>query len=135
MAHMETSLMEQLEQIGVCEWHRYVDDTFVLLEPDTNIDDVLHVPNEFQPSIKFTHEPEKDNTIAFLDVQVIRTLVKNKCEKIDQDEQQAQTFIFDTTIHRKETFAGLMTDWHSFVPISYKKSTVVSMIQRALSIC
>jgi Reverse transcriptase (RNA-dependent DNA polymerase) len=73
MAHMETSLMEQLEQIGVCEWHRYVDDTVVLLEPDTNIEDVLHVLNEFQPSIKFTHEPEKDNTIAFLDVQVIRT--------------------------------------------------------------
>ena len=35
--------MEQVEQIGVCEWHRYVDDTVVLLEPDTNIDDVLHV--------------------------------------------------------------------------------------------
>jgi hypothetical protein len=135
MAHMENSLMEQLEKIGVCEWHRYVDDTFVLLEPGTNIDDVLHVLNEFQPSIKFTHEPEKDNTIVFLDVQVIRTLVKNKCETIYQNEQQAQTFIFDTTIHRKETFTGLITNWHSFVPFSYKKSSVVSMIQRALSIC
>jgi hypothetical protein len=135
MAHMETSSMEQLEQIGVCEWHRYVDDTLVPLEPDTNIDDVLHVLNEFQPSIKFTHESEKDNTIAFLDVQVIRTLVKNKSETIDQDEQQAQTFIFDTTIHRKETFTGLMTNWHSFVPFSYDKSSVVSMIQRSLSIC
>ena len=135
MAHMETSLMERLEQIGVCEWHRYVDDTFVLLKPGTNIDDVLHVLNEFQPSIQFTHEPEKDNTIAFLDVQVIRTLVENKSEPIDPNEQQAQTFIFDTTIHRKETFTGLMTNWHSFVPFSYKKSSVVSMIQRALSIC
>ena len=135
MAHMETSLMERLEQIGVCEWHRYVDDTFVLLKPGTNIDDVLHVLNEFQPSIQFTHEPEKDNTIAFLDVQVIRTLVENKSEPIDPNEQQAQTFIFDTTIHRKKTFTGLMTNWHSFVPFSYKKSSVVSMIQRALSIC
>ena len=118
-----------------CEWHRYVDDAFVLLEPDTNIDDLPNVLNEFQPSIKFTHKPEKDNTIAFIDVRVIRTLVKNKPEPIDQDERQAQTFVFNTTIHRKETFTGLMTNWHSFVPFSYKKSSVVSMIQRALSIC
>ena len=91
MAHMETSLMDLLEQIGVCEWHMYTDDTFVLLKPGTNID-------------------------AVLDVQVTRTLVENKSEAIDQDEQQAQTFILDTTIHRKETFTGLRTNWHSFVP-------------------
>ena len=30
MTHLKTSLMGHLEQIGVCEWHRYVDDTFVL---------------------------------------------------------------------------------------------------------
>ena len=28
-----------------------------------------------------------------------------------------------------------MTNWHSFVPFSYKKASVVSMIQRALSVC
>jgi hypothetical protein len=31
MAHMETTLMDELKRIGVCEWHRYVDDTFVCL--------------------------------------------------------------------------------------------------------
>ena len=130
MAHMETSLMERLEQIGVCEWHRYVDDTFVLLKPGINIDDVLpHVLNEFQPSLQFTHEPEKDNTMTFLDVQVIRTLVGNRSEAIDQDEQQAHTFNFDATIYRTETFTGSMINWQSFVPFSYKKSSVVNMIQ------
>ena len=59
MAHLETTLMNQLEQVGVCEWHRYVDDTFVLLRPNTNIDDVLNILNGFHSSIKFTHEVEE----------------------------------------------------------------------------
>ena len=33
MAELETTLMDRLEQKGVREWHRYVDDTFVLVEP------------------------------------------------------------------------------------------------------
>ena len=31
MAHMETSLMDRLEQIGIYESHRYADNTFILL--------------------------------------------------------------------------------------------------------
>ena len=133
MAHLETTLMNNLEQAGVCEWHRYVDNTFVLLRPDTNIDDVLNILNGFHPSIKFTHEVEKDGTIAFLDVKVIRSQVAQTMKT--GESQSTPIFIFDTTIHRKETFTGLMTNWHSFVPHSYKKASVVSMIQRALSIC
>jgi hypothetical protein len=49
--------------------------------------------------------------------------------------QATPAYAFDTTIHRKETFTGLMINWHSFVPHAYKKASVVSMIQRALSIC
>lgn len=45
------------------------------------------------------------------------------------------TFVFTTTIDRKPTFIGLMTNWNSFVPFSYKKASVVSMIQRALFVC
>ena len=30
---------------------------------------------------------------------------------------------------------GLMTNWNSYVPFSYKKANVVSMIQRALPVC
>ncbi|CAF1663857.1 unnamed protein product [Adineta ricciae] len=120
MAHLETTLMDQLKQSGVCEWHRYVDDTFVLLEPTTNVADVLTILNNFHASIKFTYELEKDHSLPFLDVRVIRP----------QNSQQ-----FETTIYRKPTFTGLMTNWHSFVPLQYKKSSIVSMVQRALAIC
>ena len=138
MAHLENSLMDKLKQIGVQEWFRYVDDTFVLLNPNTSIDNVLNILNEFHPSIKFTHEPEENNSIPFLDVRVLRTEVK-KVKEVEEDNEKEKeiitTYIFDTTIFRKETFTGLMTNWHSFVPFSYKKSSVVSMIKRALSIC
>jgi hypothetical protein len=49
--HMEISLMDQLMEIGSFEWHRYVDDTFVLTESTTNIYDALHILNNFHPSI------------------------------------------------------------------------------------
>jgi len=139
MADLEISLMDRLEQAGVCEWHRYVDDTFVLLEPGTDIKDVLDILNGFHPSVQFTHQPEADDSLPFLDVRVIRSLSKKKEEQNkkeeEEEEEQEPTFIFDTTIYRKETFTGLMTNWHSFVPFSYKKASVVSMIQRALSVC
>ena len=40
-----------------------------------------------------------------------------------------------TIIYCKANFTRLMTNWNSFVPFSYKKASVVSMIQRALSVC
>ena len=135
MAHPETSLMADLERVGVCEWHRHVDDTFVLLQPNTNIDDVLAVLNGFHPSIQFTHEVEQDGSIAFLDEKVIRSTAEKKNESTGPIEHRGPVFHFDTTVYRKATFTGLMTNWHSFVPHSYKKASVVSMIQRALSIC
>ena len=49
--------------------------------------------------------------------------------------QSTSTNVFTTTIYRKPTFTGLMTNWNSFVPFSYKKASVVSMIQQALSVC
>lgn len=131
MTHLETSLMDQLEQIGVSEWFRYVDDTFVLLEPNTNINNVLDLLNGFHPSIKFTHEVEKVGSIAFLNVKVIRSLTSKQTLMNNQEP----TFCFNTTIYRKETFTGLMTNWHSFVPFSYKKATVTTMVQQAIAIC
>lgn len=120
MSHLEQTLMDRLVEIGVREWYRYVDDTFVLLEPTTKVEDVLNILNNFHPSITFTRQLEKAGSLSFLDVRVIRSTQNNK---------------FETTIYRKETFTGLLLKWDSFVPIEYKKSTIVSMVQRALAVC
>ncbi|CAF1614524.1 unnamed protein product [Adineta ricciae] len=132
MSHLEESLMDRLRQSGVCEWHRYVDDTFVLLEPSTVVQDVLNVLNSFHPDIKFTHEDEKDQRLSFLDVEVIRTTesVKSEIQQISLTRN-----VFQTTVFRKSSFTGLMLKWNSFVPIQYKKGSVTSLIQRAINVC
>ena len=49
--------------------------------------------------------------------------------------RSTSTNVFTTMIYRKQTFTGLMTNWNSFVPFSYKEARMVSMIERALSVC
>jgi hypothetical protein len=120
MAHLKTILRDRLMTIGVCEWHRYVYDTFVLIERTTNVSDVLHILNNFQSSIKFTYEVETDQSLPFLDGKVTRS-----------SEQQT----FETTICRKPIFTGLMTKWNSFVPMNYERAGIDSMIISTLSIC
>ena len=111
MAHLKTTLMNELKSIGVCEWHRYVDDMFVRVQPGTN---------SFHPSIKFTYELEANDSLPFLDVRVTRS---------------PERHTFETTIYRKTTFTGLTINWDSFVPLQYKKASIDSMVHRALSIC
>ena len=63
---------------------------------------------------------EESGSLPFLDVRVARSTSPD---------------VFTTMIYRKPTFTGLMTNWYSFVPFSYKKASVVSMIRRAISVC
>ncbi|CAF1520615.1 unnamed protein product, partial [Didymodactylos carnosus] len=109
MAHLENTLYNRLEKAGVKKWLRYVDDTFVLLAPDASVEDIVEILNTFHRSIRFTCEKEENGYIPFLDVKVIRSLNSNQ---------------FQTTVHRKKTFSGLMTKWSSCVPHSYKKSAI-----------
>ena len=73
MAHLKTSLTIRLMKIGVCEWHRYIDDTFVLIEPTSNVVDFSTIPNNFHQSIQFTYEIEATQSLPFLDVRVTRS--------------------------------------------------------------
>ncbi|CAF2031532.1 unnamed protein product [Rotaria magnacalcarata] len=120
MAYLETTLMDELISLGVCEWHRYVDDTFVFINPNANVNGILSVLNGFHPSIKITYKVEKDNELEFLEVKFIRI---------------PERHTFETTIYRKSTFTALITNWNSYVPIECKKSSITSMIDRALRIC
>ena len=52
-------------------WKRYVDDTFTVLGEDY-VDGFLQHLNSQQPTIPFTMEIEKDNTIPFLDTSFSR---------------------------------------------------------------
>ena len=70
--------MEEFEEQAIATatykpkiWKRYVDDTFTVLGKDY-VDGFLQHLNSQQPTIRFTMEIEKDNTIPFLDTSVSR---------------------------------------------------------------
>ncbi|CAF1656456.1 unnamed protein product [Adineta ricciae] len=99
-------------------WCRYVDDTFTIVKSDANEDEFRALLNTFDPCIRFTVEPEANNTILFLDVLVKRN---NKG--------------FDTTVHRKKTATKLMLKWNSLIPTAYKKSSIYPLVNRAIRVC
>ena len=70
MVEMETSVITNLSN-KVKLWKRFVDDTYCLATSEY-IDSILLSLNYFHQNIKFTFEIEKDNTIPFLDILIIR---------------------------------------------------------------
>jgi hypothetical protein len=99
-------------------WKRYVDDTFTLVKKN-KINDVLKKINSFHPYIKFTHEVEKDNQIAFLDV-----LLKKRSDKG-----------IETTVYRKPTNNSIYIHWNAYGPKQWKTGTLAGIIRRAYDIC
>lgn len=106
---------------GIIYWKRYVDDTFVLLDPEVSATNICSQLSQCHPSLKFTVEEEnaEKHTIPFLDVLV----------------QRQPGVGFRTRVYRKSTFTGLLTKWDSFVPKKYKYNAISTMIYRAIRIC
>ncbi len=42
---------------------------------------------------------------------------------------------FSTSIYRKPTFTGLFTNFHSFIPPSYKRSLISCLLHRIFNLC
>jgi hypothetical protein len=98
---------------------RYVDDTFVLLR---NSESALHLLahfNSVHPNLHFTCEQEQNDSLPFLDVLV----------------QRSPNGHVVTKVHRKPSFVGVYLNFHSFVPISYKRGLVRTLFVRAVRIC
>ena len=71
--HFEKKHMSKLNELGVIEWHRYVDDTFVVLKNKEAAEVVLNYLNNQHKNIKFNRiEYEKKNQLPFLDVLVVK---------------------------------------------------------------
>jgi hypothetical protein len=127
--YLENKLMSRLRTNGVLFWRRFVDDTFVIANKNADVNKILDILNSFDNNIVFTIEEEINNSLAFLDIRITRLPFNNttECSK--------NIKIFKTTVYRKSTYTGLITKWHSYVPRSYKISTVSCMIYRAIKIC
>ena len=96
---------------------RYVDDIFVLLRSKEHTARLAEYLSSMHANIRFTYEEESDNVLPFLDVNVYR----------DADK-------FASTVHRKVTFSGVYTNFNSFMPDTYKRGLVSTLLHRAFQI-
>ena len=100
-------------------YKRYVDDIFCLFKNESDALLFFDYLNNQHANISFTYEKEIDGKLSFLDV-----LIKN----VDLDN-------FETSIYRKETFTGLLTNFCSFVPLIYKVALIKTLVNRIFFIC
>ena len=96
---------------------RYVDDIFVLLKSREHVERLAHYLSSQHPNINFTFEMEDSDCLPFLDVKVFR----------DDDK-------FSTSVHRKDTFSGVFTNYTAFMPEVYKKGLISTLLYRAYMI-
>ena len=75
--------------------------------------------NTQHKNIKFTVEPEHNDSLSFLDV-LIKRLTDGS---------------ISTSIYRKDTFSGLYMKYNSFVPPQFKRSLVYGLLNRCWRIC
>ncbi|KAL9985751.1 hypothetical protein ACROYT_G008192 [Oculina patagonica] len=95
-------------------WKRYVDDTFTILDRD-QVDGLFQHLNNQQPTIRFTMETEKDNSIPFLDTSVIRD----------------SNGLLTTSVYRKPTHTDQYLAYDSHHPQSVKRGIVKCLYDRA----
>ena len=112
IVELETSVIPNLSN-KIKLWKRFVDDTYCLARSEY-MDNILLAFNSFHKYMKFTFDTEKDNTIPFLDILIIR-----KTGKIE------------TTMYRKKTCTNLYMNWYSFEPKSWKWGTLKTLVQGA----
>ncbi len=114
-------VMEDVEQRALASapvrlsfWKRFVDDIISAVSRN-DIDILLQHLNSIEPSIQFTVERETNGDLAFLDLNVYRT-IEGKLE---------------TAVYRKPTHTDKYLSYNSHHPVSHKKSVAKTLLQRA----
>ena len=97
---------------------RYVDDIFILLRSSDHVANLAEYLSSKHPNIRFTYKLENNNTLPFLDVNVFRDASK-----------------FSSSVHRKMAFSGIYSNFSSFMPVTYKRGLVSTLLYRAYIIC
>ena len=99
-------------------YKRYVDDIFVLFSSKEHLQLFVDYMNKQHKCLKFTSEPENDNSFSFLGI------------KITHHNRQ-----FKTSVYRKPTLSGVFTHYESYVNQTYKKTLTDTLLFRCFSIC
>ena len=97
-------------------YKRYVDDVIAVFNDENEAKAFLEYLNTKHDNIKYTMEIEKDKKLAFLDV-----LLEHSGDLV-------------TSIYRKITFTGLLTNYFSFTPMKYKSGLIKCLVDRIFKI-
>ena len=116
MIELEIPLLPELTDY-IQFWKRYIDDTICYIKVGS-VNYILSLLNSFDTNIKFTYELEHAGKLPFLHVLLCR-----KGKKIY------------TTVYRKATNNDVNLNWNAFAPISWKRSTLKTLTERAYLIC
>ena len=92
---------------------------FCLFKTTSDSISFLEYLNQQHRNIKFTVEHEIEDNLLFLVILI--------------DKSQGNRPV--TSIHRKETFTDLMTNYLSYIPLSYKLALVKTVIHTIFSTC
>ena len=117
MTELEKTLLPNIYIRYIKYWRRYVDDTISYVKIGS-IKHVLCLLNSFYENIQFTFESEGKGTLPFLDVLSCR----NGRE-------------LTTTVYRKKTNNDIYLNWNAFAPVSWKRGTLRTLVQRAYLVC
>ena len=98
-------------------YRRYGDDLFVLFFSLDQAEKFKKYLSSKHPNINFSLEKENDGRSSFLDINIYREKVKFVCNG-----------------YRKMTFSGVYTNFHSFIPETYKIVLVKSLLFQCFSL-
>ncbi|UYV72113.1 hypothetical protein LAZ67_9001865 [Cordylochernes scorpioides] len=115
MHHIDQIVTES-KHLKLISWQRYIDNIFCITESEISI--FLNFFNNLKPFLKFTHEIEINNSLAFLDIQINKK--QNKIE---------------ISIYRKCTHTGNYLNFNSFGPVHHKTSVVNTLSKRLTTHC
>ena len=118
MGKHEKEWLENFSQSNVLFYQRYIDDIFCVFEKEENALEFFNYLNSRHPNIKFTMERENEGALSFLDV-----LIK-----------KMEGGSFSTTTYHKPTFTGVLTNFTSFIPSTYKIGLIKTLFNRAAKI-
>ena len=117
LGYHERDWLRDYTGIGPQYYRRYVDDVIAVFNNENEACSFLDYLNNRHANIEFTMECEEHKILNFLDVKLDISNVELK-----------------TSIHRKSTFSGLLTNYFSFTPMRYKIGMARCLLDRIYKI-
>ena len=96
----------------------FIDDIFLLFRIKDHVEKFKNDLNKQHKDIKFTRETEENGWLSFLDLTVTRE--NNK---------------FVTSVYRKPTFSGVLTNFESFIRDMHKRGLIETLLHRIFRLC